>query len=374
MLVWVLLALMTGAAVLTVLLPLARRQPAAAVDMRGTDRAFYEAQLAEIERDRERGLLEPGEAETAKVEAARRLLAADRAERSVAPARPGEGRRRAAAGLALVGIPLLSLGFYLAVGRPDLPGRPLASRTDTVQLAGGLEQAVAKVERHLAQHPDDGRGYEVVAPVYMSMGRFDDAVRAYSAALRLLGETPVRLESYAEALIASADGVGLPEARQAVDKALAGNPKLVKARVFKALAAEQDGDKPAAIALYREVAAGIPAGSPLADMLAERLAALGAESAPASGPASPQGAAIAAMPTGDQLDMIRAMVENLAAKLDAKGDDVEGWLRLVRSYMVLNEPDKASAALAKGRAALAKDEDGRARLEALGRELLIGGS
>jgi cytochrome c-type biogenesis protein CcmH len=44
--------------------------------------------------------------------------------------------------------------------------------------------------------------------------------------------------------------------------------------------------------------------------------------------------------------MILAMVGNLAARLEQQPGDVEGWARLGRSYMVLNEPQKAREAYA----------------------------
>jgi cytochrome c-type biogenesis protein CcmH len=379
MLVWIALAVMTGAAVLAVLWPLSRTSRGPSVDVRATDRAFYEAQIAEIDRDRERGLLDPFEANGAKVEAARRLLAADRLEREVGAGKPVEGRRKAASVLAIVGVPLVSLALYLSIGHPELPGQPLATRTDGVNEAGGLDEAVQRIEQHLAKNPDDGRGYEVLGPVYLSTGRYEDAVRAYSAAVRLLGDAPARLENYAEALVAANEGVVSAEARKVIDRALALEPRLIKARYFKAVAAEQDGDKPAAAAIYRDLANDAPAGSALAVRLNERLNALGsalpAAPAPTPGvPAGPAAAAIAAMPKGDQLAAIRGMVENLSAKLELNGADVEGWLRLVRSYSVLGEADKARDALARGRAALAGDPQGLGRLDALGRELAIGGS
>ena len=40
------------------------------------------------------------------------------------------------------------------------------------------------------------------------------------------------------------------------------------------------------------------------------------------------------------------MVGNLAARLEQQPDDVEGWAQLGRSYMVLNEPQKARDAYA----------------------------
>ena len=61
--------------------------------------------------------------------------------------------------------------------------------------------AIAKIEAHLVQHPDDGRGYEVLVPVYLQTGRVNDAVHAASAALRLLGPTAERQALYGETLV-----------------------------------------------------------------------------------------------------------------------------------------------------------------------------
>jgi len=53
--------------------------------------------------------------------------------------------------------------------------------------------------------------------------------------------------------------------------------------------------------------------------------------------------------------MIRGMVERLSERLARSGSDPEGWVRLVRSYMVLGEREKARAAVTDARRALAGD-------------------
>jgi cytochrome c-type biogenesis protein CcmH len=64
--------------------------------------------------------------------------------------------------------------------------------------------------------------------------------------------------------------------------------------------------------------------------------------------------------------MIQGMVERLSERLHgAGGSDVEGWLRLVRSYMVLGQTDKARAAVADARRALAGDPNKLRRLDDL---------
>src|SRR6185312_13179003 len=100
MMLWFVLALMTAGAILAVLWPLARRTPLRS----GSDVAVYRDQLEEIERDRTAGLIGGPEAEAARVEVSRRLIAA---AEPVAPM-PAAGalwRRRALAAVALVLLP-----------------------------------------------------------------------------------------------------------------------------------------------------------------------------------------------------------------------------------------------------------------------------
>ena len=72
-------------------------------------------------------------------------------------------------------------------------------------------------------------------------------------------------------------------------------------------------------------------------------------------------------------EMIRGMVARLAGRLKENGSDVEGWLRLVRAYMVLGERDKASAAAADARRALASDPDKLHRIDELAKGLGLEG-
>src|SRR5512141_1573931 len=72
MTLWLVFALMTAAAIFAVLWPLSRRSAAPG----GSDIAVYRDQLDEIARDRAAGLIGEAEAEAAKVEVSRRLIAA----------------------------------------------------------------------------------------------------------------------------------------------------------------------------------------------------------------------------------------------------------------------------------------------------------
>ena len=282
MMLWLVMALMTAAAIFAVLWPLARRAPLRA----GSDVAVYRDQLDEIERDRTGGLIGEREAEAARVEVSRRLLAA--ADQS-APA-PAEAtrqwRRRAAALAALILLPLGAAGLYLRLGSPELANEPQSERREAAAEQRSIVELVGKVEAHLEQNPEDGRGWDVLGPVYMRLGRYDDAVRARKNALRLLGPTAEREADLGEALTGAQNGVVTAEAKEAFDRAVGLDPRDVRARYFLGLAAEQDGRPKEAAAVWRALLAEAPPmrGGPAScgnrwrgSIRARRLHAAGAE-------------------------------------------------------------------------------------------------
>jgi cytochrome c-type biogenesis protein CcmH len=357
--VWFVLAGMAACAVLAAVWPLLRASPGAKADPAGNEAAFYKAQLEEIKRDVDRGLLPQGEAESARAEAARRLIAAA----SGLP-RPSPAARRyriAAAVLIAVGLPAIAFPLYARLGQPALPDEPLASRQTAPQI--DIAAAVAAVEKRLIEKPDDGKGWVVIAPVYMRLERYSDAAHAYSEALRLLGEDPLRRAAYGEALVAAAGGVVTDEARQAFDRALTEQPGQPQARFYRALAEEQDGKKADAARDYQSLLADSPPDAPWRSVVNARLAALNGEPAPATD--------AAAIPEA-QRPMIEGMVSRLATRLASNGGSLDDWSRLIRAYTVLHETDKAKAALADAHKALASNADAVVSLDALARDLGLG--
>jgi cytochrome c-type biogenesis protein CcmH len=360
MTLWLLFALMTAAAVFAVLWPLGRR----ATPRAGSDVAVYRDQIDEIARDRAAGLIGETEAEAARVEVSRRLIAAaDAAQAETAPKPGATWRRRVAAIAALVIVPAVAATLYLAFGSPQLPGQPLASRTNTPPQDRSLEGLVAQVEAHLARNPEDGRGWEVVAPVYMRLGRFEDAVKARRNALRLNGANADREADLAEALLAAANGVITDEAKAGFERALARDATHIKARYFLGLAAEQDGDRAAAATIWRAMLKDAAPLAPWVPLVRQALARV--DSAPAPGPSQEDIAAAQSMAPDDQAAMVRGMVERLAQRLKQDGSDVEGWLRLVRAYTVLGEKERAREAAGEARRAIGTDADKLRRLDDL---------
>ncbi|MEE8629008.1 MULTISPECIES: c-type cytochrome biogenesis protein CcmI [Methylobacterium] len=376
--IWFIFALMTGLAVLALLWPMSRR-PALAVpegEARiATETGFYRDQLREIDRDAARGLLAAPEAEAARAEAARRLLRASRDPGRTAGAvgEPALRRRRAASAFALSTVPLVALLVYGIYGSPDLPARPQADRLAHAKAAGNdLAAAVAQIEAHLAKAPEDGRGWAVLAPVYLRVGRVEDAIKAYENSLRILGDDAGRLADYGEALVAADDGVVSAKSRDAFERALRQDPRAVKPQFYLARAAEQDGDRDKARTRYAALVAASPAEAPWLPMVRESLARLDGTPPPAANPAAGAAPATAPAMSEEQRGMVRGMVEGLAQRLAEKGGTGEEWARLVRSYGVLGERARAEETLAKARGALGSDPGKLAPVEEVAREMGLG--
>ncbi len=383
MTLWFVFALMTAAAIFAVLWPLGR--PAAA--RTGRDLAVYRDQLDEIARDRSAGLIGDAEAEAARVEVSRRLIAAADAAQAAEPAPQSSPlwRRRLTAVVGLVLLPVGATAIYMLLGSPQLPGAPLAPRLK--EAAHGNESItslVSQVEARLERNPQDGRGWEVLAPVYMRLGRFDDAVKAWRKVIALGGETAVRQADLGEALVGANNGIVTADAKSAFERALKLDPQQVKSRFFVGVAAQQDGKREQAAEIWRGMLKDAPTGAPWVATVRHALASLdepatapsaeaASDNAAAPGPSAQDIAAAGRMTPEERGKMIRGMVARLADKLKQDGSDVDGWLRLVRAYMVLGERDKANAAAADARRALAGDADKVRRIDELAKGLGLAG-
>jgi cytochrome c-type biogenesis protein CcmH len=351
MTLWLVFALMTAAAIFAVLLPLGLR---ARMPSDGSEANVYKDQLAELDRDFAAGSIGTAELEAARVEISRRLLAAADQPRNTAW-RSNVKLRRTAAVLALVGLPAVALALYLPLGSPRLPDFPLADRGFAPGTEQSLDSLVAKVEDHLKQNPTDGRGWSVLAPVLARQGRFDDAIEAYRNSITYSGDSARRRADLGEVMVASAGGVVTKDAKAEFDRALALDAHETKASYFLGLSAEQDGRGTDAAAIWQAMLDHAPADAPWRPLVQAALSRVNGPKAPAL---SDQTMASAKdMSEGDRGAMIRGMVERLASRLKENGDDVEGWLKLVRAYSVLGDHDKAKSAVTDARQAVANDAE-----------------
>ncbi len=360
MILWPVFALMTLAAVFAVWWPLARRQKSV---RSGSDVAVYRDQLDEIDRDEAASLIGGVEAEAARVEVSRRLIAAAEtakaASAAAAPA-PAAKFRWATLAAAIVLIPLGAGITYLSLGSPNFVPVSMNAAAGGQPLPGGIENTVAEVETYLESNPKNGRGWELLAPVYLRLGRFDDAVRARRNALEIFGPDAARLGDLGEAIVMASNGVVTPEAKSLFERANAADAEDVMAQYYLGLSAKQEGRRDEAVKRWTALVSGAREGAEWLPMVKGALARIDEKepsfvAAAPSAAVTPSSAAVA--PPDHNGSAIDAMVERLAERLKKDGSDVPGWIQLVRSYRALGKADKVKTAIADARAALASDQE-----------------
>jgi len=378
---WAISGVLTVAAMAIVLWPLVRRKHGVDATREAYDIAVYKDQLQEVERDLERKLLDPAQAEAARTEIKRRMLAAGSgAGGDPAPA-PTTGSRAALIGAVAVLVPAAAVVMYLGLGRPDAPDEPLAGREQRMQAAdgerqAGLGEAAVQLAKRLQQTPDDLDGWLLLARSYLSLERFDAAAETYRRAYELSGRRADVGSAYGEALALAADAVITDQAQAVFEGVLATDPSDPKAHYYLAMQKAQQGDLRGAMQGWVDLARISPDGAPWLSILAEHLqraseesgidpksikpskraedlaAKLGVPAAPAVGQAAEPGPsradmkAAAQMSDGERRKMVLSMVERLAARLKDNPADKAGWQRLERAYRVLGETAKADDAAA----------------------------
>jgi cytochrome c-type biogenesis protein CcmH len=376
MVFWIVIGLLTIIASLAIILPLSvsRREVAGA---REHDLEVYRDQLAEIERDAQRGLIGKDEAAQARAEIGRRILKLDTNDGIGGHVPRDNALVRGLAMAAVVAVPLMSWGLYSAIGSPDMPGQPLAERLAKDPASSTIDELVARAEAHLRANPEDGRGWDVVAPIYLRLDRAGEAATAFRNAIRLLGDSGPRWTGLGEALMAGSGGVVTTDAAAAFERAAALDPADPRPKFFLATAKAQEGDLEAAASDLRALLDTLPAESPWRPVVQQTLAQATAEAerrgtVSAPGPSSEDMKAAAELSDDERADMIQVMVARLDERLRENPQDAEGWQRLVRSYLVLDRRDDALDALRRGRTALGTDTEQARGLTAFAADLGLG--
>ena len=364
----------------------------------GPDRAgaIHRAQLAEVDRDLARGLIDAEEAARARTEVARRILDADRDRPAAAGAAPARISRLAAA---LAGLVLVagSFGLYRVVGSPGHDDQPRALRIaegDALRAARpsqaeaeaavadiiaanritpppDIAEQVARLRADLAANPDDLPGWQMLTDFETQTGNLPAAVAAMAEVVRIKGEsaTVEDLVGLVDRMVFSAQGHVSPEAEAVLDRIAAREPDNLAVLYYTGLIYAETDRADLAFLLWRRV---IEEG---ADSLHARLARDGiADVAWLSGrdytppdlpgPGAEEVAAAADMAPEDREAMIRGMVEGLSDRLAQDGGTAEEWARLITSLAVLGETARAQEAQARAEAAFAESPPDLATIRA----------
>ncbi|MEM9063377.1 MAG: c-type cytochrome biogenesis protein CcmI [Pseudomonadota bacterium] len=365
-----------GTVILIVLPLLSGRSNAA--DRDTTDAEVFRDQLAEVERDLARGTIDESEAEGARVEISRRLLTAtQRARRNGALIPAPRGSSGMIAGMMIMGLPAAGALLYLVVGSPGVEDQPFAAREIsaptriasapaarpsqleaeariTEDMRAPVEQdpeyvqLVAQLEEMMVRRPDDARGQRLLANGLMRLGRWVDARAAYERLVEIT-DGPVDAEvqaNMAEAMVLAAGGYVSPEAEQAIQAALDGDPSSPMARYYNGLALRQSGRLDDAIAAWEALRQDSPADAPYMQWLNMMLAeTVEARRAPVGGPSREDIAAAEDLSDDDRAVMIQGMVDRLAARLAERGGSPQEWAQLIASYSTLKQTAQAEKAL-----------------------------
>ncbi len=369
MLFWFTCALLTFAAAIAVLFPFLRNdqqtEPSHASDL-----AIYKDQLREIDEDEKRGLISTTDAVSARTEVSRRIL-------KLAPSQAQSTSRKSSRYVVIasaLAMPVLTWSLYSFTGSPLAADQPILARLAVPANKASVEILVAQAEKHLAENPEDSRGWAVIAPIYLKYGRYDKALEAYQKLTKLIGPKAQFEVGIGEALVGLNQGKIGADASAAFERAAKLDHNDPQPKIFLATGLAQQGKYPEAKSAFEAILANAPADAPWRPIVTSSLNELAKVMAALAnrdlkGPTQEDVNNAAGMSGTDRMAMIEGMVAKLDADLSTNPNNSEGWKRLIKSYTVLDKPDKASDALAKAQVAMKDNKAALSELQQMATEL-----
>jgi cytochrome c-type biogenesis protein CcmH len=373
------------------------------------DIAVYREQLAAVDRDVARGILDTDAAARTRTEIARRILEADRLRGAEARAdAPDRLNLAMAGGVALV---LLggSIGLYTMQGAPGYGDLPLQERLaasaerraerprqaeaeeqaaefrpETPQLAPEYVDLVERLRATVASRPDDPRGLALLARNEAALGNFTAAHEVQRRLIDALGAqaTADHYADLADMMVLAAGGYVSPEAEAVLGQALSRDPQNGPARYYVGLMQSQNGRPDIAFDIWREMLERSAPGAPWIPAIRAQIEEVAAragrryelppEGAPLAGPSAADVAAAQDMSPEDRMDMIRGMVANLSDRLANQGGTASEWARLIGALGVLGDTDSAAAIYAEAQDVFADDPEGLAQISEAARGVGLG--
>ena len=357
MIFWFLVILMTGISVACIYL--AATGNAHSVDLSNAhDELLYHARMDEINADLKSGRLDGASAESARIEEARKLL---RLEQTTSPAQTSysPAARPVALYWTIFLVPVVALCVYSVIGNPDQ-----AIKSDTHQVSADLSNEtlpnlLKAAEARLKSNPKDAQGWIVVAPVYVRLGRFDDAINAYKQALELLGRRPGLTVAQGEAMVMKSQGRVSLQALALFNETLQLDPQNASARFYLGLSAFQANDLQKASGIWQAMVDEAKGDEAWLPVLKGRLAEIKNQNSLARSPQLDEETIeeVESLDVSDQVALINSMIASLASRLEEEPDDKQGWERLIRSYIVLKDGRNALDAIARAKSHFANDTE-----------------
>lgn len=360
--IWVLIALLAVIAVAALVRPLLK-QPIEVASRAAYDRTIFEDQLKEVDRDVERGVLTPAEAEAARIEIQRRILGAAKLPEATLNT-TGPVMRKTTIAAVGIAVPVFAALIYFSVGSPFGARTPTADEPGMAEINQMVDGLAAKVK----ENPKDADGVGMLARSYLQLGRYDDAVAQFKQ-LTVLAPGGVNFAAYGEALAIANKNKVTKDSHDAFVKALVLDRGEPRARFYLGMEQLDKNEAKNAIAIWRDLLKEAPEGANWGVMVKEQLDSAAANAGVEVASIAPKhalelvpqdelslakvqtagtpGALANALPAQntdpskdnglpkEMQEQVNGMVASLAERLAKEPGDYNGWLMLGRSYTVL---------------------------------------
>jgi cytochrome c-type biogenesis protein CcmH len=239
------------------------RQSGGDVSQGWTNAAVLRQQLAELEGERSRGLLDEAEFARLRDELQRRLLAEAAPAAGISRV---NGQPRRVLLVYAAALPVASVLLYLEFGHPQLIGAPAPPQPLAAIDAAdaGADGTLMQLEAHVAASPGDARAWVMLARLRMQRDQFEPATVAYERALAAsakVARDPLVWCEYADALGMAQGGRLAGKPRELIDKALSLDAAHPRALEMAGSAAYEAGDYRGAAGYWRQLLARLPADS-----------------------------------------------------------------------------------------------------------------
>lgn len=374
MVFWITALVLTLAVAMMIAVPLIRRQDH---EDGNPDVAIYRAQLTEIDRDLDRGLLDPAEAERSRTEIARRLLAASKV--AAAPVAASKQHLLLAALVVLV-IGAVTFVTYTRIGAPGYGDVPLQARLAAseemranrpaqalleqvapppppVDLPEDYRAAIDRLRDLAPERPDDLEAWSRLAFHEVELRNYAGAAAAQERVIAIMGDDAgvTDMTRLLDLQVVAAGGLVSPEAEQLIRQILSRDDGSLAARYYLGLLYDQTDRPDLAYRLWRDVAENGPEDNfhtaSARQMIEDAAFRAGINyTLPAlRGPSAAEIETAQDMAPDDREAMIGDMVASLADRLANDGGTAADWARLITAYGVLGNLDDARVVWVEGR-------------------------
>ncbi len=413
---WLFAAALTLTVAVAILMPFWRARPDGAEPAAAYDLRVYRDQLAEIDRDLARGIIDPADAERLRTEIGRKVLGADRALTREAGIRPVTARHGLIAGAALLALIAGGVALYMRIGAPEQPDMALASRIEAAEARYASRPSQAEAEARMAanpapalpapdaqfqklmdqlraavqQRPDDPKGLSLLARNEARLGNAQAAMTAQTQLIKVQGDAATADDHafLAGLMTEAAGGLITAEAEREMATALRLDPANAQARYMTGLLQAQNGRPDRAFPVWAALLEDTPADSPwnvaIRQVIGDMAWLAGQPDyippRPGDAPAAPmmpspdadQMAAASDMTPAERTEFIRSMVGRLESRLATEGGTAEEWGRLISSLTVVGEQDHAREIAIEARTRFANDPASLAKVNEAAEAVGIG--